>query len=225
MALAEFQIFFPIADSVVLEFWDLRKKLAHIPMNIDSEWNWEKCINLDDGLYHYCFFINNSFRINDPQTFPSYVLENGKPISSLVIENSEVRKLNYDLANIEVKHIDMYAGTSRLPRPNREFSNSDGEIGIKVDFIKVKGIHLVSFVWVNPMSEIAYVSECIVSGNPSGKGQAIQASGWITTGPNNQLIPGKWHLVVLVNGNEICCLPFYMRSYFYRLQHGRVIAM
>ncbi|MEW6064756.1 MAG: hypothetical protein AB1538_06160 [Bacillota bacterium] len=213
----------PIAKSVALEIWHESVNFTPIPMQIDSEGHWSQELNLDTGRYHYCFLINNCFRVNDPETFPSYLSSNGRLMSSLVVEDTDVYKLTSDSSFIDVGHIEMYPGDTQNLKPERQFSNVGGEIGVTVIFNKVKGAHLVTFLWVNPNLEIAYSSECTVWDDPQCQEEFIQAAGWIKAEPENPLMPGKWHALVLLNGGEICCMPFHIRGLIYQLQQGKLV--
>lgn len=191
-------------------------------MQIDSGGYWTKELNLDTGQYHYCFLINNCFRVNDSETFPTYNSDNGWLMSGLVVEDSNAHKLTSD-SSVIVGHIEMYSSDTQISKAEREFSNLGGEIGVRVIFNKVKGSHLVTFLWISPNIEIVYYSECFVKDDPQYQEELIQAAGWIKAEPEKPLMPGKWHILVLLNGGEICCMPFYIRGLTYQFHQGNVV--
>lgn len=194
-------------------------------MSVNRLGNWETVISLDEGLYHYGFLIDGTYRIIDNASHPAYVLDNGRAISSVSVEKGIVKKINRESSTIDVKSIEMYAGNSSIIRPNKRFNNSDEEIGITINFSHALGLHAVSYLWTDPYGRLAFVSEFIIWNDPDNKSShQLNFSKGLIIKPAQGLPVGKWVAHVLINGKLLETLEFSIQNSIYKLEDGKVIA-
>lgn len=220
--MVDFTIYFPIAKSVVLDIWKDRTNLSCITMQVDQEGFWKAELDLAEGVYYYCFLINNCFRIVDPDSSPIIGTTTGKIASCIEVADAGVIKLKPDSSCVEIVGINMYSGSDKVFNFEREFLNTSGEIGACVEINKVKALHIFTFLWINPNIDIIYHSESIICDDYKMKKESIFIWGWILSNPDRPVSPGKWHLVILVNGEEICCLPFVVNGLMYVYSKGKL---